>query len=196
MTHPLLLQRLARVSNNVGEPPPAAVTWVSSFPRNGGTMADLAQAQARLQELVDEARSDPRPTHMDVVEQSRVRLCNILTGESIADLGTDALGQGPTLLAALIVCRGVFEGTATLYEVLTTNALSAPAWTGRRKNLRPVYARLQRALADTIVPLAYEGFYGFYRRASDDQKREMDARRQQRSERARRARRLARRQGV
>lgn len=163
MTHLVALQRLARVSNNVGEPPPAAAGWVSSFPRNGGTMAaDLAQAQARLQELVDEARSDPRPTHMDVVEQSRVRLCNILTGESIADLGTDA-------------------------------ADDQPAWAGRRKNIRPVYARLQRALEDTIVPLAFEGFYGFFRRASDDQKREMDARRQQRAERARRAHRLARR---
>lgn len=147
-------------------------------------MADPT-VRAELEALIESARSDPRPTHMDVMEQSRVRLMNIFTGETVADLGVDGRGQAPTLLAALIVCRGVFVGTEPLYEFLVTNELSAAAWKGKRKNIRPVYARLQRALADTVLPLAYEGFYGFYRRASDDQKREMDARREQRRRRAR-----------
>lgn len=134
----------------------------------------------------------PSPSHLDLVERSRLMLVNVVRDEIVAEIGRDALGQGPSLLMTLMMCRGVFSDADALVSTLDSQPWSALAWRGARRNLRAVYGRLVGRLADTMFCLAFEGYYGFRLRASHDQREDMERRRQHRIERLQRGKRLAR----
>jgi hypothetical protein len=123
----------------------------------------------------------PRATNLEVLDRSRVYLWDTALDRMVAELGRDAYAQGPCLLATLIMCHGVFDGSAALYVALER---AWPCWRGRRANIRPVYARLKPPLSDTPFFLMGEGFYGFMLRASPEQRAEEILRRDQRLARA------------
>jgi hypothetical protein len=119
-----------------------------------------------VRQLVGEAwKFQPSPSHLDLVERSRLYLVDVVRDEVVATIGTDRL-------LTLLGCRHVFTDAATIVAVLESQEWSRVAWAGRRANLRPVYARLRKRLHDTMFSLMGEGFYGFYLRASADQRRE------------------------
>jgi len=157
------------------------------------TKIDRAAVDREVAQLEHEAETyQPSPSHLDLVERSRVYLVNVVRDEVVAAIGTDQLGQGPSLLMTLMFCRGVFTDAESLYTALCAQPWSRAAWQGRKKNLRPVYARLRERLEDSLFCLIGEGFYGFWLRASSEQRAEAEQRREQRIARVRLAKRRSR----
>lgn len=131
------------------------------------------------------------PSHLDLVERSRLYLVNVVRDEIVAEFGSDRLGQAPSLLMVLMLCHRVFVDSDALYEALLAQPWSRAAWLGKKKNIRPVYARVSKKLEDTLFCLAHDGFYGFWLRADSDQRATMIERRDVRIARVRRAARVS-----
>jgi hypothetical protein len=149
------------------------------------------QIDGELARLEAEAY-DASPSHLDLVERSRLYLVNVVRDEIVAEFGSDRLGQGPSMLMVLMLCHGVFLDSDALYEALLVQPWSRAAWLGKKKNIRPVYARIGKKLEDTLFCLAHDGLYGFWLRADSEQRMTMIERRDVRIARVRRAARAAR----
>lgn len=181
--------------NAVVEPAPG---WGWRVSLSGHEVENVAAKKVSKRQMNNElARLEAEaagvsPSHLDLVERSRLYLVNVVRDEIVAEFGEDRLGQGPSLLMVIMLCRGVFTDSDALYEALLAQPWSRAAWLGKKKNIRPVYARVAKKLEDTLFCLAHDGFYGFWLRATTDQRARMTERRDVRIARVRRAARAAR----